>query len=218
MDSLLAATSVIAGVRPKGWFVNFEKRLASEDPRDHLAAVLYLRNEAERGEIFLPRLLEICTSTDILKENKTRQEQSFLVMAARAMGEIINRVGFDDGKELHIGCVRWFDELTRTGEMDSVFSGIWGFTDLGVPPENTIERLHQIATGDRLKREPPQMSSRGLAFRSIAKLNRQLAEDLVDSPCCREYLQGIELWIAEKEPNSKAQNELRDEAQWLRAD
>jgi hypothetical protein len=198
--------------------VNFAELLASDDLRKHFTAVVFLRNEEERGEIFLPRLLDICRYTDILKENKTKHEQTFLVMAARAMGEIINRVGFDDGKELHTGCVRWFDDLTRTGEMDSVFSGIWGFTDLGVPPQITIERLHQIAIGDGLKREPPQMSSRGLAFRSIAKLNRKLAETLIDSQCCREYLDGIDLWIAEREPNSRVQNELLEESQWLRSD
>lgn len=198
--------------------VKFAELLASDDLRKHCTAVVFLRNEEERGEIFLPRLLEICTSADIQKENKTRQEQTFLMMAARAMGEIINRVGFDDGKELHTGCVQWFDELTRTGEMDSVFAGIWGFTDLGIPPKETIDRLHEIATGERLNREPPQISARGMAFRSIAKLNRALAETLVDSECCREYLQGVEHWLAETEPNSKIYNELVDEARWLQMD
>ena len=198
--------------------MNFAELLASDDFRKHCTAVCFLRHEEARGEIFLPRLLEICRSIDIFKEHKTKQEQSFLLMAARAMGEIINKVGFDAGKEPHTRCVRWFDELTRTGEMDSVFSGIWAFTDLGVPPEDTLERLYEIAIGDRLKREPPLMSSRGMAFRSIAKMNRQLAETLVDSQCCREYLQGIDLWIAEDEPNSKVHNELLDEARWLRAE
>jgi hypothetical protein len=88
----------------------------------------------------------------------------------------------------------------------------------GVPPEKTIERLHEIATGGRLNREPPQISARGMAFRSIAKLDRTLAETLVDYECCREYLQGIEHWLAESEPNSKIYNELLDEARWLRRD
>jgi hypothetical protein len=198
--------------------VNFADLLASDDLRKHCTAVCFLRHDENRGEEFLPRLLEIGRSIDIFRENKTKQEQSFLLMAARAMGEIINRVGFDDSKETHTLCIRWFDELTRTGEMDSVFSGIWGFTDLGVPPESTVERLYEIAIGDRLKREPPLMSSRGMAFRSIAKLNRQLAETLVDSQSCREYLQGIDRWIAEEEPNSKVHNELLDEARWLCAD
>jgi|LakMenEpi03Aug12_release.lakeMendotaPanAssembly.Ray.scaffolds.fasta_scaffold56848_7 hypothetical protein len=198
--------------------VNFAELLSSDDLRKHLTAVAFLLGEKEHREVFLPRLLEICRTMDFQKESKSKQEQSFRIMAARAMGQIINRVGFDDRKELHTGCVRWFDELTQTQEMDSVFSGIWGFTDLGVPPEKTIERLHEIATGGRLNREPPQISARGMAFRSIAKLDRTLAETLVDYECCREYLQGIEHWLAESEPNSKIYNELLDEARWLRRD
>lgn len=200
--------------------MNFADLLASNDLRKHCTAVAFLRSEEERGEIYLPRLLEICRSIDILRENKTKQEENFLVMAARAMGEIISRVGFDNGKELHTSCVQWFDELTRTGEADSVFSGIWGFTDLGVPPKTTIERLHQIAIGNALKREPPQMSSRGLAFRAIAKLDPQLAQTLIEYSCCTEYLQGIDSWIAEyreKYPdNFKIVEDLIEESRWLR--
>jgi hypothetical protein len=198
----------------------FATRLASEDPLDHCRAVLFLCGEGASGEVYLPRLLDICKRTDIGKQSKSEREQSFLVLSARAMGVILRLVGFREDDVLHAGCLQWFEDLSTSGEVDSLFAGIWGFGELGVPPKKPMDRLYQIATGNRHRNEPPQMSSRGLAFRMIANLDRQIAQTIVDRQCCLEYLQGIDLWIAEYEEkypsNSRLIEGLLDESRWLR--
>ena len=199
--------------------MNFAERFASKDFRDHSTAVVFLRGEGVSGEVHLPGLLEICNKIDIRKQNKSEREAIFIVLSARAMGEIIQLVGFQEQNELHRGCLEWIEGLLSSGEKDSLYAGIWALGDLGVPPNTTIDRLYQIAIGERLENRTAQISPRGLAFRVIAKLDRQIAKTLTERECCREYLQAVDQWSAYykgKYPeNLRIRDELIEEARWI---
>ncbi|MEM9646746.1 MAG: hypothetical protein AAF989_17270, partial [Planctomycetota bacterium] len=61
---------------------------------------------------------------------------------------------------------------------------------------------------------------RGVAFRVLAKTDRELAGRFLDSPACDEYVQAIDRWISRYRgdfpDNLRRRRELEEESRWLR--
>ena len=198
------------------WFAHM---LSQPDVRSHSAAAIFLASQGADGYCHVEATLERCKQLDLSNSEFDKCEEVLLLSGTRAIAQIIRAVGFDDTLQLHRDVFAWIDGLVRCQTAKIRGTGIWGLGDLGVPPDCVPERLVELTTGDRLPDDFANISCRGMAFRMLARIDRDLASRYVDTQACNEYLAAAKGWRAElisKNPDNKDRlAEFDAESAWL---
>jgi len=197
----------------------FAQKLAQPDVRSHSAAAIFLASQGADGYRHVETTLKRCKQLDLSKNAFDKCEGMLLFSGTRAIAQIVRAVGYNDADQLHRDVFAWIDFLARfhTAEIRTV--GIWGLGDLGIPPQFVSSRLVELATEQTLPDEVDIITCRGIAFRMLARIDRDTASKLVDTPACNEYLSATKMWRADfirKYPdNTERLFELDAESAWL---
>ena len=188
--------------------------------KSHSAAALFLRAQGANGYPFVPSLLERCKAVDLSQPALNKLEETLVGYGALSLGTIINAYGFDDTNALHADVLDWLTGLTYSPHVQIAAYGIYGLGELQPFPIVATDRLTELAGSDRRADDHGTITCRAIAFRVLAKADRELAMPYVDSPACEEYLHAIDHWIADyrrSNPDNLARcNEIEKESLWLR--
>ncbi|WP_145173293.1 hypothetical protein [Rubripirellula lacrimiformis] len=202
-------------------FAWFDSRLSSSDFRSHWWAAVQLMNVGADGLAHLPRLLDLCERFDH-QSRLTDREESFILYGARSSGRIVHSVGYSDRESLHQRVANWIMSLVDSPNIQVAAAGTWGMGELGVPPASISKRLHELIGSDERFDATGKHSLRSIAFRMLARIDRDAAAQLVESTACHEYIADVRQWIAASRARPAnhydREPELLAEAGWLLTD
>ncbi|EMB15350.1 hypothetical protein [Rhodopirellula europaea] len=192
----------------------FASRLASDDRRSQWWAAVQLMNAGPEASVHLPRLLDICDGIDLDADLSTHKHW-ITFYAARASGRIVQAIGYDGEIDLHKRVFGWIARLASHQNIERAIGGIWGLADLGAPPSATVEMLVDFVLTDARRDPTGKHTARSVAFRMLARIDRELAIHYADSEACREFLADVRRWSGADPERAASPNGIFTEAGWL---
>ena len=163
----------------------------------------------------LPLLLHSAKTAD----SNAKGYEQFISNALRAAGALVNSFGYDSNDSVHAEVVNWIFESNESDNIEIAASSIWALGDLGVPPSSVQNRLEMLITSPPRRKPDNPNTCRAVAFRMLARLDREAAREYVDSPACTEFREAVSSWFdyyKTKYPNNNnIPQELYYETEWL---
>ena len=144
----------------------------------------------------------------------------FLNSALRSTAVLINKRGYDPNESLHCDALQWFLSSSVSDNIEIAASSIWALGDLGIPPYEVRDQLEMlIQTDARTKNDDNPNTCRAVAFRMLARLDRETAGKYIDSAASREFQNAIAYWLEHYRvnypTNDNVPRNLRAESEWL---
>ncbi len=192
----------------------FASRLASADRRSQWWAAVQLMNAGPEGSAHLSQLLNICDGID-LDSNLSNREHWITFYAARASGRIVHSIGYDGDNRLHKRVFDWIERLALHRNIERAIGGIWGLADLGAPPTATIDLLADLTLTDTRRDPTGEHSARSVAFRMLARIDREVAVRYADTDAGREFVADVRRWSEADPERAAGPNGILTEAGWL---
>ena len=143
----------------------------------------------------------------------------FLGEALRATAFLVNRFGYDSSNSFHREAEDWIVQSSVSENIEVAAMAIWALGDLGIPPLSVRDQLKQLIESAPRKGpgQPDHPNTcRAIAFRMLARIDRESAYRYIDSPACREFQEALSCWMDEYPENINRRRELYSETEWLR--
>ena len=144
---------------------------------------------------------------------------SFMLQALRTTAMLINRFGYDPDTAVHRDAIDWIFQSNASNNIEVAAGSIWALGDLGVPPTSVCDRLEELVVAEPRRKGDSPNTCRALAFRMLARLERETAKKYINSPACSEFRAAISFWFDDLKnrypDNANLPQELYNETQWL---
>ena len=185
------------------------RSLYSRRLRDRSSAAHFLQQEELSHYPILPLLIRSAKTADQAAE----RYDDFLLNALRATAVLIKKRGFDPNDSLHSDALDWIVSSSVSENIEVAAGSIWALGDLGVPPSAVRDQLESLIVSDaRRKNGDHPNTCRAVAFRMLARIDRETAFKYVGSAACREFRETVAYWL-DKHPTWISK--LRAESEWL---
>ena len=145
--------------------------------------------------------------------------ENFISSSLRAAGAMVNSFGYDSTDRVHVEVADWIFESNDSVSIEIAASSIWALWDLGIPPLAVRNQLENLISSPPRKKPDNPNTCRAIAFRMLARLDREAARKFIGSPACTEFREAVSKWFDDYKINFPAnQNipqELYYETEWL---
>ena len=138
-----------------------------------------------------------------------------LLYGSRVFGSVVKSVGYDPSDPLHVAGFELLLDLTTAADVHNSAAGVWGLGDLGSPPPETLEVLRRVVLNDDRRDPDSGRSLRAIAYRMIARIDRNAAMDLRCTEAAVEFLQDLRGWIDAAPERAFEAEGIGTEAGWL---
>ncbi|WP_145384869.1 hypothetical protein [Stieleria neptunia] len=157
-------------------------------------AAAHLRHMGADGMAHVPTLFEMCGDVLALRD-PTPADYGFILSGMRSVGAVLNAYGYDSSEAMHKQIIDWTLDLSKNADNELRATAIWVLGEIGVPPHVVQERLVDILLGGLLKGDHEIATCRSIAFRMLARIDRESASRYLDSAACKEYITSMEHWL-----------------------
>jgi hypothetical protein len=199
--------------------MDFEAEFKSDSVQRQAKAATFLASQGKAGAAFVEHALDAMARIPDSKPHD-RLEEDLLGMGLISLARVVAAAGYEQSNPVH---QQLWERIVSSvaSPYDSIAAS--AIYSLGVLQRaEGIPVLREVMESPPRQQNPPkQITLRGMAFRALMSISRQAVTPWVDSSACREYLQGVENWLAdmrEWKASPERMDELREECAWLRSE
>ena len=143
----------------------------------------------------LPLLIRSAKAAD----KTAAKHDEFMLSALRTAAVLVNRVGYDPNSDLHDEALNWIFESSVSDCIETAAGAIWALGDWGTPPISVRDQLERLVVSEARSNGETPNTCRALALRMLARLDREIALNYIDSPASDELRTAISYWLDRKE-------------------
>ena len=128
----------------------FARLVARPGVLSHSAAAIFLASQGADGYHNVELMLAQCKTLNLSRNSFDKCEDILLLSGTLTIIQMVRNVGYDGADPLHRDLFTWIDGLTNFVTAKIRGAGVWGYGDLGTPPESVSSRLIELVKGQRI--------------------------------------------------------------------